>query len=134
MAGDEHRQRGLSGPGWAPKNERWDLALREGDAEDLAFAQEVGLAHELLKGPGSHPIGQRRGLLGRLKGGFSGKQVKRHDLRPHPRYARIGLVHSAEMTKSQFPMTNYGRSDPESLDDSFLVPAAFGHWKLVIGH
>src|ERR1019366_9929120 len=68
---DETRQRRFAGPRRAPQNHRvWTTGLQSA-AQRRAGAEQVFLSDELIKRPGTQPIGQRSiaAVADRLHGG-----------------------------------------------------------------
>ncbi len=55
-------QAGLPGAGRSPQEQAGQVAAGDAPAERAALADEVGLADELVEGPGSHPRGERLSL------------------------------------------------------------------------
>ena len=55
---DEPAQAGLPNTGRAPEDHGGYLFLFEKDLQELAFAKEVLLTHELFEPPGPHPVGK----------------------------------------------------------------------------
>src|SRR5690606_31074748 len=72
----ELRQRRLAGAGRAEKDQRAEAVGFEHAVQQLAFAQEVLLADELLERAGPHPRGQRLRRLEML--GFLMVEKSRH--------------------------------------------------------
>lgn len=61
VGGNEFGERGLAGTRWAVEDHASEAVGLEHASQQLALAEEVSLAGELVEGPGAHPYGQGLG-------------------------------------------------------------------------